>query len=97
MPELRAVLDDHEGMDPKLPPRVYFTEFAADAFTIRMTYWYTPPDANAFNALSEKINLEIFKAFEQRGIQFSLPIRHSYWKTDEEQGPLEVDLIKKSS
>jgi MscS family membrane protein len=89
---IRSVLDDHEGMDPKLPPRVYFTEFAADAFYIRLIYWFTPPDIWAYHAFSEKVNLEIFQAFEQRGIQFSLPFRHSYWKQDDEQGPFEVTL-----
>ncbi len=91
----RAALENHEGMDPEFPPRVYFTEFNPDSFNIRFIYWYTPPDLWQYYAFSEKLNLEIFKAFEERGIQFSLPLRHTYWKHDDEQGPLEVVLENK--
>jgi MscS family membrane protein len=89
---IRAALDQHEGMDPEFPPRVYFKEFGPDAFIIQLTYWYTPPDLWEFLAFSERLNLEIFKAFEQHGIQLSLPFRHTYWKHDDQQGPLEVTL-----
>ncbi len=94
---VRAILDNHEGMDPDFPPRVYFTEFGSDAFEIRFMFWYAPPDRWAFLAFSEKVNLEIFRAFEQQGIQFSLPLRHSYWKHDDQQGPLEVVVNSQSA
>lgn len=89
---IRAALDNHEGMDPKFPPRVYFAEFSPGAFTIKIYYWFTPPDEWKFMEFSEKINMQIFAAFEDRGIQFSLPARHSYWKEDDQQGPLEIVL-----
>lgn len=92
---IRSTLENHEGMDPEFPPRVYFTEFNPDSFNIRFLYWYTPPNLWQYYAFSEKVNLEIFKAFEDRGIQFSLPLRHTYWKHDDEQGPLEVTLENK--
>jgi MscS family membrane protein len=89
---IRTVLKDHEGMDPEFPPRVYFEDFAPEAFTIRMIYWYTPPDLWSYMAFNEQINLAIFEAFEQYGIQFSLPFRHTYWKKDDEQGPLDITV-----
>ncbi len=89
---IRDVLKDHEGLDPKHPPRVYFADFAPAAFTIRLIYWYSSPDLWSYMAFNEKINLAIFEAFEQHGIQFSLPFRHTYWKKDDEQGPLEIAL-----
>ena len=55
-------------------------------------YWYSPPDLWRYYAFSEKVNLEIFAAFEQHGIQFSLPMRHTYWKHDNQQGPLDVAI-----
>ena len=85
-------LENHEGLDPEFPPRVYFDEFNSDSFNIRLIYWYTPPDLWQYYAFSEHVNLEILKAFEERGIQLSLPIRHTYWKHDDEQGPLEVTI-----
>ncbi len=94
---IRSILESHEGMDSDFPPRVYFTEFNPDSFNIRMIYWYAPPDRWQYYAFCEKVNLEILKTFEERGIQFSLPIRHTYWKHDAEQGPLEVTLTNKNN
>ncbi len=93
---IRSILENHEGMDPDFPPRVHFTEFNPESFNIRFIYWYTPPDLWQYYAFCEKVNLEIFKAFELRDIQFSLPLRHTYWKHDSEQGPLEVVLDHKA-
>jgi len=90
---IREKLADHEGMDPEHPPRVFFDEFHADAFVLRFFYWYSPPDYWEFKAFGERLNLEIFHAFEEQGIQFSLPSRHSYWKQDQKQGPLDVQVF----
>jgi MscS family membrane protein len=92
---IRSVLENHDGMDPELPPRVNFIEFDPEAFNIRLTYWFAPPDIWEFYSFAEQVNLEICRAFEEQGIQFSLPIRHSYWKHDDEQGPLELKIINK--
>ena len=93
---LRKTLANHEGMDPEFPPRVFFDEFAPGAFRIRFIYWYSPPDHWKFKAFGDKLNLEISRAFTAAGIQFSLPLRHSYWKHDAEQGPLEIQVIDNS-
>jgi len=87
---IRSVLENHEGMDSKFPPRVYFTEFNPDSFNIRFIHWFTPPDPWQYYAFCEQVNLQIFRAFEEDEIQFSLPFRHSYWAKDNEQSPLEV-------
>jgi MscS family membrane protein len=84
---VREHLVDHEGMDPTLPPRVFFDEFGEDAFILRFFYWFTPPDYWEFKAYGEKLNLAIFHAFEAEGIQFSLPSRHTMWNQDEGRGP----------
>jgi MscS family membrane protein len=90
---IRDELHEHEGMDPELPPVVFFKDFAADAFSIQFLYWYTPPDISSFNAFSEKVNFNIFRRFEAEGIPFSLPFRHSFWKHDDVQGPVDVNLV----
>jgi MscS family membrane protein len=87
---LREVLKDHEGMDPAFPPRVCFTDFNPESFNLRFDYWFTPPELWKHNAFAEEINLRIFRTFEKEGIQFSLPQRVSYWKTDNQQGPMEI-------
>ena len=40
-----------------------------------------------------RLNFEIFHEFEERGIQFSMPMRHSYWKHDREQGPVDIRIL----
>ena len=84
-------------MAPEFPPRVFFDEFGPTAFCISFVYWYSPPDRWEFKAFGSRLNFEIFRAFEAEGIQFSLPLRHSYWKQDDQQGPLEIEFVKDES
>ena len=69
--------------------------FDADSFNIRMAYWYHLDEYWDFAAFNEKVNFEIFRAFEDHGIQFSLPFRVTYWATDSEQRPLEVEMVER--
>ena len=94
MKTIRAILENHEGMDPEYPPRVYFNEFEHNAFNIHVIYWFAPPDLWSYYAFCEKVNLQILRAFEEYEIQLSLPLRHSYWKSDDRQGPLEIKLVE---
>jgi MscS family membrane protein len=94
---VREKLENHEGMDPEKPPRVYFVDFGPNAFNIQFFYWYTPPEVWEFRAFSEKLNFEIFRAFEAEKIQFSMPFRHTFWKHDTEKGPLDVRLLSDDS
>jgi len=70
---VRQLLDNHEGMDAEFPPRVYFNEFNDDSFNLRLIYWYHPPEYWQFLDFSQRLNIEICKAFEERGIRFLLP------------------------
>ncbi len=89
---IRGVLQDQADLSPDLPARVHFTEFNPDSFNIQVIYWFTPAELAASQKCAEDINLKIMKTFEEHGIQFSLPFRHTYWKHDAEQGPLDVIL-----
>ena len=91
---IRARLESHQGMDPERPPRVFFDEFNADSFNIRMCYWYHLNEYWDFVAFNEKVNFEIVRALEDQGIQFSLPFRVTYLATDNEQRPLEVEIVE---
>jgi MscS family membrane protein len=90
---VRDELQDHEGMTSDHPPRVFFHEFTPGAFCIKFDYWYTPPDRWKCKAFSDRLHFAIFRKFESQGIQFSLPLRHSFWKRDDEQGPLDIQVI----
>ncbi|NQU24177.1 MAG: mechanosensitive ion channel family protein [Candidatus Nealsonbacteria bacterium] len=90
---IRTALKDHEGMDPEFPPRVFFTDFKPTAFNIRVIYWYTPALYWDFLAFGERVNLEIFRAFDEQGIQFSLPFRVTNTSLDSEAAPVEVKMV----
>jgi len=84
---VRAALDNHEGMTPDFPPRVYFLDFTPNAFTIRVIYWYAPPKYWDYLAFSEKFNFEVFQAFEEQGVSFSLPLRVRQTSAEGSQQP----------
>lgn len=90
---VREQLDQHEGINEGFPPRVFFLDFLPDAFTIRVIYWYHPASYWDYLAFSEKFNFAVFRAFEERGIQFSLPQRLTHTSLDSEQAPIDVRMF----
>jgi MscS family membrane protein len=70
---IQGILDNHEGMDSELPPRVYFNEFNHDSLNIIIVFWYHPPDYWAFMAVCQRINRQIMREFEQAGIKYWAP------------------------
>ena len=60
-------------MDSRFPPRVYFSEFNRDCLNIQVIYWYHSPDYWSFQALNQRVNLEIMRAFKEEGIRFAVP------------------------
>lgn len=79
---VKEVLNQHEGMKPELPPRVFFAEFAPAALNLRAIYWFHPPDYWAFMAFSERINLELVRRFNAEGIEFAFPTQTVYLAAD---------------
>ena len=91
---IRAILENHQGMDPERAPRIFFDEFNADSINIRMAYWYHLNEFWDFVAFNEKVNFEIIRAFEDHGIQLLPPLQVTYWATDSEQRPFEVKVVE---
>ncbi len=91
---IREILEDHDGMDPDYPPRVFFFDFNAASFGIRVMYWYSPPNYWEYLAFSERVNFEIFQAFDEQGIQFSLPFRVTNTSIDSQAAPVQVEILK---
>ena len=86
---VRGILENHEGMHPDFPPRVYFNEFNSDSLNIIMLYWYHPPDYWKFLEFNERTNLQIMRAFEAEGIEFAFPTTTTYLAHDDRR-PLHV-------
>jgi MscS family membrane protein len=93
---IRDILGDHEGMDPKRPPRVYFTEFNPDSLNIAMRYWYHPAKVWKARAFGQKVNLKIMQEFRKEGIKFAVPTTTTYLAQEDEQ-PLHFTPFKDSS
>lgn len=66
------------NVDPELPPRVFFNDFADYYLNILVLYWFQPPDYWEFQACSEKINMAIMRAYEAEGIEFAFPTQTLY-------------------
>jgi MscS family membrane protein len=88
---IREILDNHEGMDPEFPPRVYFNEFNADSLNILMVYWYFPPDYWAYLEFTQRVNMEIMRRFEKEGIEFAFPTTTTYLAHDDRR-PLQINV-----
>ena len=82
---LNEILDNHEGMDPEFPPRVYFTEFNDCSLNLLMIYWYHPPQYWDYLAFTQRVNLEILKRFNAEGIEFAFPTQTVYLANDEKR------------
>ena len=93
---IREILDDHEGMDPKRPPRVYFTEFKPDSLNISMMYWYHPGKIWKSRAFGQKVNLRIMQEFRKEGIKFAYPTTTTYLAQEKGQ-QLHFTAFKESS
>jgi len=83
------ILNNHEGMDPELPPRVHFNDFNPDSFNIIMLYWYHPAVYWDFLAFNERVNSQIMKEFKKEGIKFAHPTTTTYLAQDSDR-PLSV-------
>jgi MscS family membrane protein len=93
---VKAILDDHEGMDDEFPPRVFFNEFNAASLNIRSIYWYHPPNYWDFMAFSERFNKEVFRRFNEEGIDFAFPTQTLYLAGDPSR-PLSVGARNEGS
>jgi MscS family membrane protein len=75
---VKEILQDHEGMHPDFPPRVYFDEFNAASLNIIVFYWYHPPDYWAYMEFTERFNKEVFRRFGEERIDFAFPTQTLY-------------------
>jgi len=70
---IRDILEDHEGMNPDFPPRVFFEGLNSHSLNIKVYYWYHPPDFWQYMAFTETVNREILSRFNSEGIEFAFP------------------------
>lgn len=88
---LKEILNDHEGMDPEFPPRVYFDNMNADSLNLKCFYWFHPPDYWKYMDFTQVVNLEIFSRFNEEGIDFAFPTQTIHLAGDDKR-PLNIGL-----
>jgi MscS family membrane protein len=86
---VKEILNNHEGRHKDYPPRVYFNDFNSSSLNIVVIYWYHPPKYWDFMAFSERFNKEVFRRFNEEGIDFAFPTQTLYLAEDPSR-PLKV-------
>jgi MscS family membrane protein len=82
---IKGILDDHEGMHPDFPPRVYFNGFNDWSLNIMVIAWYHPADFWAMQEWQQRTCLEILRRFNDEGIDFAFPSRTIYLANDDKR------------
>lgn len=68
-----------EAQEPVRFDRAHFKEFSDYALTFEIVYWIQNPDYNLYMDIQQAINLDIYKRFEQQGIEFAYPTQLLYF------------------
>jgi MscS family membrane protein len=88
---VKGILENHEGSRADFPPRVFFSDFNADSLNITVMYWYHPPNYWDYMVFTEKFNKEVFRGFDEEGIEFAFPTQTVYLAGDRSR-PLTVGI-----
>jgi MscS family membrane protein len=80
---LRELLENHEGMHPAWPPRVYFNGFNDWSLNVTVVLWYHPPDWWAYQAWLQETCLQIMRRFAAEDIEFAFPSQTVYLAGDD--------------
>jgi MscS family membrane protein len=88
---VKELLSNHEGMNEAFPPRVFFSELNADSLNIMAIYWYHPPDYWMYMEFSERFNKELYRRFNEEGIDFAVPTQTIYLAGDKAR-PLTIGV-----
>ncbi|MBU4212404.1 MAG: mechanosensitive ion channel family protein [Verrucomicrobia bacterium] len=82
---IKEILNNHEGMHPEFPPRVYFNAFNDASLNIIMIYWYHPPGYWEYMQFSEHVNQQILERFNAESIDFAFPTQTIYLANDDKR------------
>jgi MscS family membrane protein len=90
---ITEILDNHEGMHPDFPPRVYFNGFNDWSLNISVFAWYHPANYWDMQEWQQRTCLEILRKFNDEGIDFAFPSRTLYLANDEKR-QLKLKMMK---
>ena len=90
---IKEILDDHEGMHPDFPPRIFFNGFNDWSLNILVVAWYHPALYWAMQEWLQDICLKILRRFNDEGINFAFPSRTLHLANDDKR-QLKLELLK---
>lgn len=75
---LNEIYENHPGLTPAFPPRIYFNKFNEFALNINITIWMY--SMNSFDAQewNSNANIRILRLFNEAGIEFASPSLMDY-------------------
>lgn len=97
---IKSILSEPEIAEPvnfsERPPRVHFTEFQADSLNIAVTYAYNVKaegrDWWTYQEHAEAINLKVFKALNDAGIEMAFRTHTVYLASDPKR-PVSINVL----
>jgi MscS family membrane protein len=90
---IKEILDDHDGMHPEFPPRVYFNGFNDWSLNIMVIVWYHPANYWDMQDWLQQTCLDILRRFNDEGIDFAFPSRTLYLANDDRR-QLKLKMLK---
>lgn len=90
---IKEILDNHEGIHPDFPPRVYFNGFNDWSLNILVIAWYHPANYWDMQSWLQRTCLEILKRFNNEGIDFAFPSRTVYLANDDNR-QIKLEMLK---
>jgi MscS family membrane protein len=82
---IQEILDNHKGMHPDFPPKVYFNGFNDWSLNIFVIAWYHPANYWDMQEWLQETCLEILRRFTIEGIEFAFPSRTIYMANDDKR------------
>ena len=90
---IKEILDNHEGMHPDFPPRVYFNGFNDWSLNIMVIAWYHPANYWDMQEWQQRTCLMVLRRFNDEGIDFAFPSRTLYLANDDNR-QLKLKMLK---
>jgi MscS family membrane protein len=89
---INEILDNHEGMHPDFPPRVYFNGFNDCSLNIMVIAWYHPANYWDMQEWLQRTCLEILRKFNDEGIDFAFP-SHTVYLANDDKHQLKLKVL----
>jgi len=73
-----------EAQTPVRFDRAHFKEYGASSLNFEVVYYILDPDYNRYMDIQQAVNLEIYRRFDEEGIEFAYPTQTLYLRREVE-------------